>query len=475
MASQFQSEENENPVISLPERQEEPKRKRKRPTSSYTKRNDILTDIKIDYYAEKLRMHREKLEIEKKKLEDRKKRTKILEKYFGGGNSDSSNFIYYGYRNPHNEIDHRLRVFSHHSYLFENKDILDIGCNIGHVTLSVARDFRARTVLGIDIDQKLISIARKNIKHYVKTEESPRAEEGQPPPPSGGKPKRFHDKPKGKGFPNNVTFKQCNYILEDDNLIALEQPQFDVILCLSITKWIHLNWGDAGMKQVFRRMYAQLKPGGKLILEPQNWASYKTKKKLTETIYKNYNCIEFFPDKFREYLLSPAVGFAKSEILGYPSHQSKGFRRPIQVFTKSTMFPSERVEATPINITPTTVRSDSGTLKMEKYESQNSGGCIEHVYTDIFESRYCGCVDINVKIGEDLKKDTKQTSNSERTVNSEEGDFARNSVTDTVQDKSESEKSEVKSDRDAEESSRTFMEVDKENKQDRPNLSGDNT
>ncbi|KAG5873481.1 hypothetical protein JTB14_032533 [Gonioctena quinquepunctata] len=96
MASQFQNEENENPVMSLPERQEEPKKKRKQPTSSYTKRNDILTGLKIDlkaYYAEELRMQREKLEIEKKKLEDRKKRTKILENYFGGDNSDSSNFM----------------------------------------------------------------------------------------------------------------------------------------------------------------------------------------------------------------------------------------------------------------------------------------------------------------------------------------------------------------------------------------------
>lgn len=74
---------------------------------------------------------------------------------------------YYGYRNPQNEIDPRLKCFSHHRHLFENKDILDIGCNIGHITLSIARDFRAKSVVGIDIDKNLIGIARKNVKHYV--------------------------------------------------------------------------------------------------------------------------------------------------------------------------------------------------------------------------------------------------------------------------------------------------------------------
>jgi 7SK snRNA methylphosphate capping enzyme len=47
---------------------------------------------------------------------------------------------------------------------------LDVGCNIGHVTLLIGRDFGAEKVDGIDIDSRLIDIARKNVKHYVNSE-----------------------------------------------------------------------------------------------------------------------------------------------------------------------------------------------------------------------------------------------------------------------------------------------------------------
>ena len=51
--------------------------------------------------------------------------------------------------------------------------MLDIGCNIGHVTLIIARDFGARSVVGLDIDRKLIGIARKNVRHYINCADSP--------------------------------------------------------------------------------------------------------------------------------------------------------------------------------------------------------------------------------------------------------------------------------------------------------------
>lgn len=72
---------------------------------------------------------------------------------------------YYGYRTTPDGDDSRLWVLK--KDMFRGKDVLDIGCNIGHITLSIARDFDARRVHGIDIDNNLITTARKNIKHYM--------------------------------------------------------------------------------------------------------------------------------------------------------------------------------------------------------------------------------------------------------------------------------------------------------------------
>ncbi|XP_065224390.1 7SK snRNA methylphosphate capping enzyme-like [Planococcus citri] len=281
---------------------------------------------------------------------------------------------YYGYRNTNNGIDLRLEIFEKHRELFANKDVLDIGCNVGHVSLIVARSFGARSVTGIDIDRYLVDVAKKNVQHYINCP-SPYSMESPSTTPSATNKKLLDLKykcypvsmpimygpicdanelrrnsnsnsasPRGSAvetascreFPKNVRFVHANYVPESASMLQSEQPQYDTILCLSVTKWIHLNWADQGLKLAFKKMYAQLKPGGILVLEPQSWDSYKRKKTLTETIWRNYQNISLFPHHFDRYLMSSEVGFSRCQTLAVVNHHHKGFRRAIKVFRKST-------------------------------------------------------------------------------------------------------------------------------------------
>lgn len=58
-----------------------------------------------------------------------------------------------------------------------------------------------------------------------------------------------------------------NYVPKDEVNVFHDAEKYDLILCLSVTKWIHLNCGDQGLKLTFRKIFNQLRPGGKLILE----------------------------------------------------------------------------------------------------------------------------------------------------------------------------------------------------------------
>lgn len=172
-------------------------------------------------------------EQKKKKKTNHKPKFNVKNARFQYGNYNR----YYGYRNPQNDLDTRLPVFSQRKELFYGKDVLDIGCNIGHITLTVARDFGARSVTGIDIDKTLINIARKNVKHYVNCVQSPASTED-------GDQKKDYDANyfpvsmlinygpvdipgftktnDHKGFPYNVTFVQVNIFFLNNVKIVLK-------------------------------------------------------------------------------------------------------------------------------------------------------------------------------------------------------------------------------------------------------------
>ena len=70
-----------------------------------------------------------------------------------------------------------------------------------------------------------------------------------------------------KDFKNYIYGKVCFRV---ENYIATTnvQEKFDVIFCLSTIKYIHLTFGDLGLKTLFLKAHTQLEDDGLLILDP---------------------------------------------------------------------------------------------------------------------------------------------------------------------------------------------------------------
>lgn len=254
---------------------------------------------------------------------------------------------YYGYRIGHDmEEDPRLKVLK--KEWFEGKDCLDIGCNSGVLTIHIAKKFHCQSIIGIDIDSNRIEDAYWHLRKFAKLESVANAHAKKP---------RFEPVDKENGSEYNVslsankettdTSTDCSSSQEKNLLqtVSFQQENFvksrhsakksyDTILCLSVTKWIHLNWGDDGLITLFTKIWKLLHPGGILVLEPQPWKSYGNNRRVSETTASNYQKIIFRPEYFLEILLDK-VGFRTVEDLTSNLSGTKtGFNRSIFAFRK---------------------------------------------------------------------------------------------------------------------------------------------
>lgn len=261
---------------------------------------------------------------------------------------------YYGNRDPlsfaSSSADLDPRVGRLKSEWFpKDARVLDIGCNGGLVTVAVAQHFAPSLALGLDIDPSLIKKAESFLAHrYSFCKPLLAAEDTTDglvarklnasctdfshfpvsavnafgPLPILHPSKLTLLEPDGspgnlRGFPWNVKFAVSDWTSTsscdppenpEQEWTGDERSSFDVVLALSLTKWIHLNNGDAGLLSFFRKLRDVLKPGGILILEPQPWSSYLKRAEPTELM-----ALKIRPEGFVEEL--GKVGLELVEVL----------------------------------------------------------------------------------------------------------------------------------------------------------------
>ncbi|XP_047947096.1 probable RNA methyltransferase At5g51130 [Salvia hispanica] len=250
---------------------------------------------------------------------------------------------YYGYRVGQGlDEDPRLSVMRRE--WFEGKDCLDIGCNSGLVTISIAKKFGCQSIVGVDIDGARVEDADWTLRKIIRTDKhkvtSKTPGVANVEPANGlqnsttkSRDENISDSPHlpQKDLQKIVSFEKGNFVL---NWHPPANKSYHAILCLSVTKWIHLNWGDDGVIKLFAKVWTLLQPGGVFIVEPQPWTSYYKNRLVSETTAANYQNIQITPEDFQDILLDK-IGFRTVEnITPSLSGSKSGFERPILAFWK---------------------------------------------------------------------------------------------------------------------------------------------
>ncbi|KAA8904969.1 Bicoid-interacting protein 3-domain-containing protein [Sphaerosporella brunnea] len=175
--------------------------------------------------------------------------------------------------------------------IFTNKDVLDIGCNDGRITVGIGPNG--------EIDYFPASAVEDagHIPYMRKIDDTQ--------------------------FPFKVVFT-CEDFLRWGG-IGGESDQCDVIVMLSMIKWIHLEHGDCGLRNAFEKVSRMLPEVGYLVLEPQGWDSYTSAVKKFPELRRNREALHIRPEDFSGILQS--VGLELVKDIG-------GRKRPIWIYKK---------------------------------------------------------------------------------------------------------------------------------------------
>ncbi|PWW77483.1 hypothetical protein C7212DRAFT_178699 [Tuber magnatum] len=160
--------------------------------------------------------------------------------------------------------------------ILKDARVLDIGCNNGAVSGHLLLRHAVKSVVGVDVDEKLISKSRSHVNFMLSRV--------RPSDPSG----------RGEWYPVSSVRKYGSRIPPaevcergrfwcGDYVTAIDPAApsagggcagYDVVFALSVVKWVHLAHGDSGLRSFFEKVAVDVKPRGYFVLEPQGWESY---------------------------------------------------------------------------------------------------------------------------------------------------------------------------------------------------------
>ena len=150
---------------------------------------------------------------------------------------------------------------------FHKKRCLDVGCNEGVLTLDLVKKFKTGTMMAIDLDESLVKRACVNLRRARSAAAAEHIASQQP---------QQHPKRRKMAKQTMKSLAQTWFVHGNVLASKVEPGSFDCITALSVTKWIHLHSGDGGIRYFFSKVCDLLAPGGKFIVEPQTWRSYKS-------------------------------------------------------------------------------------------------------------------------------------------------------------------------------------------------------
>lgn len=268
-------------------------------------------------------------DIEKMSVRKRKRTAKLeaskrvkRQKNLTEENATYGNYKKYYRRRGNGEDDARVQLLRHQWMTSPNASLLDIGCNAGELTMQVARRYKDSKILGVDIDADLIKRAQQRQRDVAQA--------------------IITTSTTTSGYPHNVSFVTED-VCNDNAYQGVLDKKYDVVMAMSVTKWIHMTTGDEGLKLFFARVKNALRPGGVFVLEPQLSKSYKNaRRRGAVEKHLTMDSFQLKPELFAEYLVGEG-GFVRMETLRKILPKNTPFgNRPVMAFFTSTEMPQAK-------------------------------------------------------------------------------------------------------------------------------------